>query len=482
MRTHLNQPRKDREMKDSILIVDDDKAFRIATLALLRDNGYTATAAANGNEARKILTETSVDLVLSDLVMEGTNGIELLQWIKSQVPGTPVMMITGFGSIHTAVEAMRLGAYDYITKPCDNDELLIKIARVLGEHQKDRELDRLREEISEKFSLGAIVSRNERMNKVFKLVRQVCETDVTVLVLGETGTGKELLAKAIHYNSARRTKPFVVITCSALSETLLESELFGHEKGAFTGAQKLRIGKFEDAQGGTVFLDEVGDVPLHLQTKLLRVLQEKEIERVGGNRPIPVDVRVIAATNRNLSEMMKNGTFREDLFYRLNVFPLQLPPLRERMDDVPILIEHFLQKHASLVNGKARRFSPTAMAMIMAHNWKGNIRELENVIKRAMIQSERESINMVELPPTAPGDVRPYDLQSAESGEIPFKEYIKKITYDAESNYLVDMLERHQGNIKVIAELMEVDRKTIYRKIEEFGIDISKYRNASETP
>ncbi|MEX1274694.1 MAG: sigma-54 dependent transcriptional regulator [Bacteroidota bacterium] len=468
-------------MKETILIVDDDKGFRVATLALLKDNGYTVTAAANGKEAKKILTEERVDLVLSDLVMEGMNGIELLQWIRASVPGTPVMMITGFGSINTAVEAMRLGAYDYITKPCDNDELLIKIRRVLQEQQKDRELRRLREEIREQFSFGNIVSKNERMNKIFKLVNQVCETDVTVLVLGETGTGKELLAKAIHYNSTRKNKPFVVITCSALSETLLESELFGHEKGAFTGAQKLRIGKFEDAQGGTVFLDEVGDVPLHLQTKLLRVLQEKEIERVGGNHPIPVDVRVIAATNRNLSEMMKAGAFREDLFYRLNVFPLQLPPLRERMDDMPILVEHFLQKHTGLANGTTRRLSPSATAMLMGHDWRGNIRELENVIKRAIIQTEGEIIQTVDLPATAAGDVRPYVPRPAESGEIPFKEYIKKITYDAESRYLVDMLARHQGNIKVIAELMDVDRKTIYRKIEEFGIDVTKYRQSMES-
>ena len=468
-------------MKETILIVDDDKGFRVATLALLKDSGYMVTAAANGKEAKKILTEERVDLVLSDLVMEGMNGIELLQWIRASVPGTPVMMITGFGSINTAVEAMRLGAYDYITKPCDNDELLIKIRRVLQEQQKDRELRRLREEIREQYSFGNIISKNERMNKIFKLVNQVCETDVTVLVLGETGTGKELLAKAIHYNSTRKNKPFVVITCSALSETLLESELFGHEKGAFTGAQKLRIGKFEDAQGGTVFLDEVGDVPLHLQTKLLRVLQEKEIERVGGNRPIPVDVRVIAATNRNLSEMMKTGAFREDLYYRLNVFPLQLPPLRDRMDDMPILIEHFLQKHATLSNGTARRLSPAATAMMMGHDWRGNIRELENVIRRAIIQTEGEIIQAVDLPATAPGDVRPYVPRSAESGEIPFKEYIKKITYDAESKYLVDMLERHQGNIKVIAELMDVDRKTIYRKIEEFGIDVTKYRQSMES-
>lgn len=468
-------------MKETILIVDDDKAFRIATVALLQDHGYSVGVATNGHEGKKRLTEQHFDLVLSDLVMEGTNGIELLQWIKANIPQTPVMMITGFGSINTAVEAMRLGAYDYITKPCDNDELLIKIGRVLGEKRKDRELQELRDEVQETYSFSNIVSRSESMKKVFKSVHQVAETDATVLILGETGTGKELLAKAIHYNSPRRNKSFVVITCSALSETLLESELFGHEKGAFTGAVKQRIGKFEDAHGGTVFLDEIGDVPLHLQTKLLRVLQEKEIERVGGNHPIPVDVRVIAATNRNLQEMIKDGKFREDLYYRLNVFPIQLPPLRSRLDDIPLLTEHFLQKHAPLTNGRVKQIGSSALALMMSCEWRGNIRELENVIKRAVIKTEGDTIHSIDIPTEASDDVKPYLPKSTGNGEIPFKEYIKKITYDAESKYLVEMLERHQGNIKAVAELMEVDRKTIYRKIEEFGIDISKYRDSNHS-
>ncbi len=467
-------------MIPTILIVDDDKAFRIATLALLKDHGYQVHAATNGQEAQRMLGEGRYDLVLSDLVMEGINGIELLQWIKTELPETPVMMITGFGSIHTAVEAMRLGAYDYITKPCDNDELLIKIKRVLDERQKERELRHLRDAIEEKYRFGSIVSRNERMKKIFRLVQQVAETDVTVLILGETGTGKEMLAKAIHFNSARKTKSFMVITCSALSETLLESELFGHEKGSFTGAQKQRIGKFEDAHGGTVFLDEIGDVPLHLQTKLLRVLQEKEIERVGGNHPIPVDVRIIAATNKNLTEMMKSGAFREDLYYRLNVFPIELPPLRERLDDLPLLVEHFLQKHGTLTNGAVKRVSPAAMAMLMSHDWRGNVRELENVIKRAIITTTGDTIQSVQLSGAHTGNFKPYMPKTTESGEIPFKEYIKKVVFDAESKYLVDMLERHEGNIKMVAELMEVDRKTIYRKLEEYGIDISKYRHAGD--
>jgi len=468
-------------VNNRILVVDDDQAFRIATVALLEDNGFTVSVATDGAEAQKRISETEFDLVLSDLVMEGMNGIELLQRIKAISSEVPVIMITGFGSINTAVEAMRLGAYDYITKPCDNDELLIKIRRVLEERRKDRELYRLREEITTQYSFGNIVSRSESMKKIFKLVRQVSETDVTVLILGETGTGKELLAKAIHYNSPRKEKPLVVITCSALSETLLESELFGHEKGAFTGAQKQRTGKFEDANGGTVFLDEIGDVPLHLQTKLLRVLQEKEIERVGGNRPIPVDVRIIAATNRNLQDLMKAGSFREDLYYRLNVFPISLPTLRERIEDIPLLVEHFLQKYAALSNGRVKRAAPTAIAMMVSTTWRGNIRELENVIKRAIIKTDGDTIHSIDLPAQPLGDVRPFALKTSDNGEIRFKEYIKKITYDAESKYLVEMLERHQGNIKAVAELMEVDRKTIYRKIEEFGIDISKYRNSGQS-
>ncbi|MBI3579578.1 MAG: sigma-54-dependent Fis family transcriptional regulator, partial [Ignavibacteriales bacterium] len=338
---------------------------------------------------------------------------------------------------------------------------------------KDRELKRLREEIAEKHSFGAIISRNDAMKEVFKLVRQVSETDVTALILGETGTGKELLAKAIHYNSPRRDQPFVVITCSALSETLLESELFGHEKGAFTGAQRQRVGKFEDANGGTVFLDEIGDIPLHVQTKLLRVLQEKEIERVGGNRPVPVDVRIIAATNKNLREMTTKGTFREDLFYRLNVFPITLPPLRERMDDIPLLTEHFLQQYGAMSNNRVKSIAPSMLVLMMSYDWKGNIRELENLLKRAIIKTEGEVITAVDLP-----NVGGLQLQTdaTGSGELAYKEYIKKVIQAAESKYLVDMLARHQGNIKVIAEIMDVDRKTIYRMIEDYKIDVTPYR------
>jgi DNA-binding NtrC family response regulator len=442
----------------------------------LQDNGYSVQVASHGRDAQQMFSPEGFDLVLSDLVMEGMNGIELLEWIKARSPETPVMMITGYGSVRTAVEAIRHGAYDYITKPCDNDELLIKIRRVLESRKKDRELRRLREELHGTYSFSNIVSQSDAMKSVFKLASQVADTDATVLILGETGTGKEMLAKAIHYNSQRKAKSFIVITCSALNESLLESELFGHEKGAFTGAQRARVGKFEDANEGTVFLDEIGDIPLHLQTKLLRVLQEKEIERVGSNKAISVDLRIIAATNKDLESMTKKGEFREDLFYRLNVFPIHLPSLKRRLDDVPLLAEHFVRKHNSLSGGRVKGLSPGAMASLAAYDWPGNIRELENVIKRALIKTEGESITSVELPGAAGGAAESLSAPHSMSPNTPFKEYIRTIVGEAESRYLMQMLDQHQGNVKAVAELMDLDRKTVYKKIEEYGIDLARYR------
>ncbi|MCX6132958.1 MAG: sigma-54 dependent transcriptional regulator [Ignavibacteriales bacterium] len=463
-------------MNEHILVVDDDNAFRIATRALLQDSGFTAHIAATAKEAQQVFAPDKFDLVLTDLVMEGMNGIELLEWIKTRAPETPVMMITGYGSVRTAVEAIRQGAYDYITKPCDNDELLIKIRRVLEMRKKDRELRQLREELRGRYSFANIISQSDSMKQVFKLVRQVADTDATVLIMGETGTGKEMLAKAIHYNSPRKSKPFVVITCSALNESLLESELFGHEKGAFTGALRARIGKFEDANGGTVFLDEIGDIPLHLQTKLLRVLQEKEIERVGSNKPLPVDLRVVAATNKDLQGMTKSGLFREDLFYRLNVFPIHLPTLKQRPEDVSLLADHFLGKHRSLSGGRVTSFSPAVISTLMSHHWPGNIRELENVIKRAIIKTEGEVVGSVEIPGRTEIENFPEAMIREVSVDAPFKDYMKKIVGDAESRYLAHMLEEHQGNVKVVADSMDLDRKTVYKKIEEYGIDLARYR------
>jgi DNA-binding NtrC family response regulator len=461
----------------NILLVDDDLAFRVGTLALLEDHGFKATFATNGEEARQKLAEQHFDLVLSDLVMPGMNGIELLKHIRDTYPGLTVIMITGFASIGTAVEAMRIGARDYITKPCDNDELMIKIQRALEERQKDRELKDLREELHGTVSVGQMISNSPAMKLVVQQIQQVADTDVTVLIQGESGTGKELVARALHFNSRRKTNPFVAVNCSAIPETLLESELFGHEKGAFTGANRQHTGKFEEANEGTLFLDEIGDTPFSVQTKLLRVLQEKTIERVGGQGSITVETRVVVATNRNLELMMMQGDFREDLFYRLNVFPITLPPLRDRLEDIPILTDHFLKRHAGLGNGRVRSIASSVISDMMSYTWRGNIRELENLIKRAIIKTTGDTILSLELPVTQSASKSgtaekdgPADLTT------PYKEYLSTIVRHAEESYLVRMLNLHKGNINQIAKLMDVDRKTIYRKMSEYKIDPSSYR------
>lgn len=459
-----------------ILIVDDDKAFRVATLALLKDSGHIVRAAKGSDEACHALEEESFDLILSDLVMEGMNGIELLRHIKRSVPDAIVMMITGFGSVENAVEAMRLGAYDYITKPCNNDELLIKIHRALEDRKRSQELARLRSLIESEANFANIISRNEKMRQVFRLMEQVIDTDVTVLVLGETGTGKELVAKGIHFNSARRDKPFLVVQCSAVPSTLLESELFGYEKGAYTGAIRQHRGKFEEANGGTIFLDEIADIPVDVQTKLLRVLQEKQFSRIGSHASLTADVRIVAATNRNLETMVAEGTFREDLFYRLNVFPITLPPLRERLDDIPLLAQHFLTKHQSLARQPITGFAPPVIHDMMNYSWKGNIRELENLVKRSILKSDGQLITFIEIPGAKEATGITEEFEPPETTSLPFKQYIDNVLHDAEKKYLVRILKECKGNLNQAARTMDVDRKTIYRKLEEYSIDPALYR------
>lgn len=464
--------------RETILIVDDDRAFRVATQTLLGDDGFGVVVATNGEEGLRRLEETKVDLVLTDMVMERMTGLVLLGHIRQRYADLPVIMVTGFGSIATAVEAMKLGAVDYITKPHNNEELLIKIRRALQGRARDRELDTLREAVQSTYKYGNIVTRSDRMKEVITQVRQVADTDVTILIQGESGTGKELVARALHFNSNRRTRPFVATNCSALSETLLESELFGYEKGAFTGAGSQRAGRFEEAHSGTLFLDEIGDISPNVQKKLLRVLQEKVVERVGGNAPIAVDTRVVAATNRNLEVMVRQGDFREDLFYRLNVFPITLPPLRERLEDIPLLVEFFLQKHASLAGGRALQVGPQVLVNMMQHVWRGNVRELENLIKRAMIKSAGDTILEVDLPRMEHGETVVKDIppEGAE-WRAPYKEYLSAVLRNAEEGYLIRMMRQHKGNINQIARLMEVDRKTVYRKLADLGIEPEKYRD-----
>jgi DNA-binding NtrC family response regulator len=460
----------------SILVIDDDRAFRIATNTLLSDEGFGITLASNGEMALAMVQNSHFDLVLSDVVMSQLGGIDFLKHVKTISPDLPVIMVTGFGSIETAVEAMRLGATDYLTKPCNNQELVIKIRRALESGKKDRELRQLREELRGVYSVGSMVSRSDNMKEIVHQIRNVADTDVTVLVQGESGTGKELVARALHFNSKRRDSQFVPVNCSALPENLLESELFGYEKGSFTGATKQRLGKFEEAHLGTIFLDEIGDIPLSVQTKLLRVLQEKSFNRIGGNASITVDTRIIAATNRSLELMMQSGDFREDLFYRLNVFPISLPPLRQRLEDIPLLADDFLHRYSDLGGGKVKTLSPGVISDMMNYSWRGNIRELQNLIKRAIIKTPGETITNIELPAEREVHQKAEPEPHQSNSPPPFKDYLSAIVRDAEEKYIRRMLRSHKGNINQIARLMEVDRKTLYRKMGEYSIDPTSYR------
>jgi DNA-binding NtrC family response regulator len=356
-------------MNPTILVVDDDAAFRAVTSALLEDEGYGVTCAADGNEAIALLGERHFDLVLSDLVMTEVSGLQVLETAKTLSPRTIVIMVTGFASVESAVEAIKRGAEDYLTKPCGNAELLLKVERALAQRQKDEELVRLRDVVAQSHSFGNLIGKSPRMQQVFRLAQQVAGTDATVLLLGETGTGKELLARAIHFNSPRCHGPFVAVNCAAIAETLLESELFGHERGAFTGAIRQKPGRFEMAEKGTLFLDEVGDIPMATQIKLLRVLQEREFERVGGNETIHCDIRLISATNQNLEQAIQEKKFREDLYYRLNVVPIRLPALRERPEDIPLLARHFLQKYVQALNKPVAKISEAALNLLLQHKW-----------------------------------------------------------------------------------------------------------------
>jgi len=383
---------------ETILIVDDEKNYHLPLTTLFRHEGYETISAYSGNEAWSFLMEREVDLVLSDMTMPDGDGLELLGKIKANKPDIPVIMLTAFGTIELAVAATKEGAYDYLTKPFDNDKLLHLVAKALEKSRLGRENRELRSQLSQRYSFGSLVGKSDPMRELYQILEKVAPTKANVLITGESGTGKELVAQALHYNSLRAAGPFVPVNCSALSPTLLESELFGHEKGAFTDARQSRAGRFEMANGGSLFLDEIGEMDPGLQVKLLRVLQERRFERVGGGRSLDVDVRLIAATNRDLKKEVAAGRFREDLFYRLNVVHLTLPPLRERMKDLPLLIEHFLKKNAEESGQELKTLSKESLRLMYAYHWPGNIRELGNVIERGVVLSSGQEIEPEDLP------------------------------------------------------------------------------------
>ncbi|MEW6273142.1 MAG: sigma-54 dependent transcriptional regulator [Thermodesulfobacteriota bacterium] len=478
-------------MKPTILAVDDERAICIAIQRLLASSGYEADTAGSREEAIEKLGRNVYHLVITDLNMKRPDdGMELLRWVKQSTPDTAVIMITAYGDERKAVEAMKLGASDYVPKPFDNDELLTKVQRELERIVERRETRMLREQIAGTYRFESLVGKSPAMQRVFDVIRRVADSDLTVLVRGPSGTGKELVANAIHYNSPRRAKPLVKVNCAAFTRELVESELFGHEKGAFTGATSTREGKFEIADGGTLFLDEIGDMALETQAKILRVLQEKELERVGGNRTIKVDVRVIAATNQDLEAKTRDGSFREDLFYRLNVVPIVLPSLREREGDLPLLIEHFLDKAAGRLKRPAKTLSAAAMRAMLAYEWKGNVRELEHAIEQAVVLASADEIELDDLPavlrgaapPAAPLDgarLRPageLDGEALADGPTSFKEAKQRIVEQFERQFIEEALTRHAGNISKAAEEIGMYRQQLQDKLKDLGIDAAAFK------
>lgn len=443
-------------MKGNVLIIDNEKRMCHVVKAALELDKHTVELAFDGDAGIKKFQKGDFDIVITDLKMPGKDGIGVLDEIKKQSPQTEVILMTAYATAQTAIEAMRKGAYDYLIKPFDMIELKLKVKQILEKKKLAIENVDLKDRLKDKFSIDNIIGQSESMTKVYQMVEKVAPRDATVLIRGESGTGKELIAQAIHQKSHRAEEPFIGVNCAALAETLLESELFGHEKGSFTGADRQKLGRFELASGGTIFLDEVGDISPAIQVKLLRVLQTKEIMRVGGEKSINVNVRTIAATNRNLEELMKSETFRNDLYYRLNVFPIYLPPLRERKEDIPDLIAHFLQKNKQPDD----KIEPKAITALMNYNWPGNIRELENIIERMIIMAGENQIAPDLLPPQIQGVSTP---DSSVSFEIPEEGLsIDQVEIDLINN----ALKKAGGNKSKAAKLLGITRRKLYSMME----------------
>lgn len=446
------------------LVVDDKDSMRSAAAEVLRETGFTVDEAGDGEEALKRLSGHAYDLLLTDLKMPRRNGMELLAEARKVSPDLVVLLMTAYGTVEDAVEAMKLGAADFLQKPFSMDELAVRVRRAMEQIALVRE-NRLLKETSG-FEFTGVVGASPAMREVYDTIRKVAATPSTVLVTGESGTGKELVARAIHLGSDRRERPFVAVNCAALNEGVLESELFGHEKGAFTGALAQRVGRFELASGGTLFLDEVGEVPQAIQVKLLRVLQEREIQRVGSSHNVRVDVRLVAATNRDLEEGVAKGSFRKDLFYRLNVVPLKLPPLRERREDLPVLAKHFLEKFARESGKKTSGFTDAAILAMNAYGWPGNVRELENVIERAVVLSEGGAIDVSDLPYEA----RAMGAVAAEGTARSAPGSLEERVALYERKLIVEAMESAAWNQSRAAELLKMARPTLQRRIALYAL------------
>ena len=446
-------------MNFTILIIDDEKNIREGLSAALELDGYSVKLAANGAEGLALIEKGDIDLVITDLRMPGISGEEVLAKVRGESPGIPVIVLTGHGSIDTAVDAMRNGAYDFLTKPLSLDRLSLIVKRALAGRELEIRHSSLQQELDAKASFESIIGKSAEMQRIFQMVRKAADSKASVLITGESGTGKELIANALHNLSPRKSNPFIKVHCAALSETLLESELFGHEKGAFTGAAARKRGRFELANTGTIFLDEIGEINQNVQIKILRVLQDKRFERVGGEETLEVDVRVIAATNRNLEEEIAQGRFREDLFYRLNVVHIQVPPLRDRKDDIPLMLNAFLDEFNRENNKSITGFDARSRSALYKYDWPGNIRQLRNCVESAVVMCSGNEITLEDLPPTVRG--------AAESNVIQVPVGITMA--EAEKIIIQQNLASNQGNKSKTADILGIGRKTLHRKLEEYG-------------
>jgi DNA-binding NtrC family response regulator len=445
--------------RKSVLVVDDDSAMRDMLIALLEDTGHEASGAPDAESAVEQLRDRDFDAVVSDIRMPGRTGIELVGEIREIRPGTPIVLMTAFGSIDSAVEAMQAGAFDYVTKPFKRDTMLLSLRRAFERRSLEQENRQLRRAVDRTSSFGEMIGASDAMREIFALIRTVADSNSSVLISGESGTGKELVARTLHFAGARRDRPFIPVNCTAFPEGLIESELFGHVRGAFTGAVSTKRGLFEEADGGTLFLDEIGDMGLGMQSKLLRVLQDRQIRAVGSNQSRSIDVRIITATNRELKEDVQSGRFRKDLFYRLNVIPIVIPALRERPDDIPLLAEAFLRKH-----GVDRSFSlsPAAHAALQRGSWEGNARELENVIERAIAFAKRERLEPADL--RLPDDSE-HDDSNPDVGEFLDQALALELTLtQLDDRYIARVLESTKGNKARAAKILGINRRTLYRR------------------
>ena len=454
-------------MTSKILIIDDDSSLRRVLEYNLQEAGYAVTAAASGEEGLRLFDDVSPVLVITDMKMPGISGMQVLEAIKKRSAETLVIIITAFGTVDIAVEAMKAGAYDYITKPFNRDELRLTVAKALQYSGLAVENKRLKSELADRTDFGAMVGSSPAMEKVFQVVRKVADTEASVLITGESGTGKELVARSIHSHSGRKNGPFIAINCAAIPRDLLESELFGHVKGAFTGAIKDKTGKFALAEGGTLFLDEVGELPLELQPKLLRALQERTIEAVGGTKEVKLDVRVLAATNLDIEKAIADGVFREDLYYRLSVIPLHLPPLRQRRQDIPLLLKYFCGKHGQ----EKVTFDTQCLEFLSAYPWPGNVRELENSVERMLIMRNGDTIHPDDLPDKIRNSAAAGSSPGAGTGtgviNLPDEGYSLE---QLEREVVVQALERNQWNQTAAARFLRIPRHTLIYRMEKYGI------------